>query len=203
MASPIKTPGLRPWMHGLARPGPGYVWTVHEFIETCGFLGGWLLVAGPIYQASIELREEAFERDAMMAAASSIPPEPEVSGWWWFLPPVYWWLSRRRRARMGEKVLVAMTPEQREQFVNYMAKAFGWMLVAGGAFFIATKETYEFVEAWHWHVAVFWVLVVVMPILAFAYTAASSIRSRRMLDPGFVPERGPRVGRHAPPTDDA
>jgi hypothetical protein len=162
-----------------------------------GFLGGWLLVTGPIYQASIELREEAFERDALASAGSSVMPEPKVSGWWWVLPPVYWLLTRARRQRQEHATLAALTAEQREQFASFMAKALGWMLVGAGAFFIAVKETYELAELYEWHLAVFWALVVVMPVLSFSYTAASSIRTRSMIDPDFIHERGPRMGHNA------
>jgi hypothetical protein len=169
---------------------------VHDVIAWFGFLGGWLLVTGPIYQASIELREEAFERDVLAAAASSVTPEPKVSGWWWLVPPVYWLLTRARRQRQEQAAFAALTPEQRQQFASFMAKAAGWMLVGAGAFFIAVKETYELVELNEWHLAVFWVLVAVMPVLSFAYTAASSIRSRSMIDPDSTHQRGPR-SRHA------
>ncbi|MDX6278637.1 MAG: hypothetical protein QOJ72_2765 [Nocardioidaceae bacterium] len=151
----------------------------------CGFFGGWLLVAGPIYQASNELREEAFERDVLAAAASKVAPVPKVSGWWWLVPPVYWLLTRARRQRQEHATLAALTPEQREQFAAFMAKASGWLLVGAGAFFIAIKETYELVEVREWHVAVFWILIAVMPVLSFAYTAASAIRARSMIDPDF------------------
>jgi hypothetical protein len=178
---------------------------VHELIAWFGFLGGWLLVTGPIYQASIELREEAFERDVLAAAASSVTPELKVSGWWWLVPPVYWLLARARRQRQEHATFAALTAEQREQFASFMAKASGWLLVGAGAFFIAVKETYELVELHEWHLAVFWVLVVVMPVLSFAYTAASSIRSRSMIDPDFTHERGPRKGHNAerPPDGDS
>ncbi|KRF19907.1 hypothetical protein [Nocardioides sp. Soil796] len=87
----------------------------------------------------MELQETEFERDTIAATASTLDPEPPVSGWCWLLPPVYWQLSRRRSRRQRDAVFMALTPDQREQFAAFMAKAFGWSMVATGAFFIALK----------------------------------------------------------------
>ena len=36
---------------------------MHELILWSGFFGAWLLVAGPLYQAALELSEEDISRD--------------------------------------------------------------------------------------------------------------------------------------------
>jgi hypothetical protein len=46
---------------------------VHELIAWCGFFGAWFLVAGPVYQAALELEEEGLERDTFA---------PRSPGWW-------------------------------------------------------------------------------------------------------------------------
>ena len=38
---------------------------MHELILWSGFFGAWLLVAGPLYQAALELSEEDISRDDM------------------------------------------------------------------------------------------------------------------------------------------
>jgi hypothetical protein len=50
-----------------------------------GFFGARLLVAGPIYQAAIELRDEEFRRSDLEEAAASVEPPPRVSAWVWAL----------------------------------------------------------------------------------------------------------------------
>ena len=60
---------------------------MESLIAWSGFLGAWLLVAGPIYQAVIELEAEAFERDAVAAVSAMVEPPPRTSAWWWLLPP--------------------------------------------------------------------------------------------------------------------
>lgn len=40
-----------------------------HLIAWCGFLGAWLLVAGPLHQATRELEEEEIERDDLARIA--------------------------------------------------------------------------------------------------------------------------------------
>jgi hypothetical protein len=40
---------------------------VETLIAWCGFLGAWLLFAGPIFQAALELQEESREADRIEA----------------------------------------------------------------------------------------------------------------------------------------
>jgi hypothetical protein len=44
-------------------------------------------VAGPVYQAYLELQEQQFERERFTEVGSHVPAPPRVSGWW-LLPPV-------------------------------------------------------------------------------------------------------------------
>lgn len=43
-------------------------------IAWTGFLGAWLLVAGPLYQGALELAEEELDREAVQASAASSSP---------------------------------------------------------------------------------------------------------------------------------
>jgi hypothetical protein len=46
-----------------------------------GFLGAWLLVAGPLYQGALELSEEDVDREGMQASIAQLErPEPP-SAW--------------------------------------------------------------------------------------------------------------------------
>lgn len=140
------------------------------FIHLCGFAGGWLLVAGPVYQAAIELREETFGRTSFRGLAAEVPKPQPVSSWWWLLPPVHYALSRQRSNAYRTAAFAALSVEQRGQMVGFVNKATGWMLVAGGAALIAVKETWEVVELLHWPPAVFWIAVVAMSLLALGNT---------------------------------
>ena len=154
-------------------------------IAWCGFLGAWLLVAGPLLQAAMELREEDRQSEHLEAASARLESGfPEVSPWWWLLPPVHFWLQRRRSRAFREAVMRELTPDQIGGLVNYLNRATGWLFVAGGAALIAVKETWELVEAQHWPHWVFWASVAAMPAVCTANTAARITGSRRMLGSG-------------------
>jgi hypothetical protein len=152
-------------------------------IVVCGFVGGWLLVAGPVWQAAIELREEEFDQEAIEAAKSSVGKPARVSPWWWLLPPVAYLLQMRRQQGYRRDFNAALAPEQRKQTVAFLNKANGWLIVAFGGFLIAVKETWELVRDLHWVEWVFWVLVVVMPLIAIANTVRKMVNTQRALYP--------------------
>ncbi len=56
-------------------------------ISTIGLAGAWLLLAGSIYQAVLELRahELAVDRLEKIGAATRTQ---RVSSWWWLVPPI-------------------------------------------------------------------------------------------------------------------
>src|SRR5262245_46427725 len=69
-----------------------------QVIDWAGFLGAWLLVAGPLYQGALELREEDVDREGLEASKARVPRPESPSPWWWLLPPVFY-LIRRNRSR--------------------------------------------------------------------------------------------------------
>jgi hypothetical protein len=50
-------------------------------IAWCGFFGAWLLVAGPVYQAALELQEQDIERERLQEATAQVPAPDPVSAW--------------------------------------------------------------------------------------------------------------------------
>ncbi|WP_232668184.1 hypothetical protein [Pseudonocardia sp. TRM90224] len=147
-----------------------------------GFFGSWLLVAGPIFQAALELQQEDVQRDQIVAAGTAAKDHhPPVSPWWWLLPPVAYWLRRRRSRRFRREVLQTLTAEQRAGLIGFVNKATGWFFVAGGAALIALKETWELVEHEHWPHVIFWVLIVVMALLSFGNTAVRMGLTRQVV----------------------
>ncbi len=142
---------------------------MHAVVLWFGFLGAWLLVAGPVYQAGVELRaeEEASERFRHLATRVEAPAT--VSAWWWLLPPVHVVLTQRRRAELRRQVVDLLTPEDLEVVRRYLAIARGWTYVAGGAALIALKETWELLEHYELPVAVYVVVVLVMGLGALSF----------------------------------
>jgi hypothetical protein len=176
---------------------------METFIHGAGFAGAWLLVAGPLFQASVELRDESFDMEQFDAAKLNAQPPP-VSGWWWLLPPVAYVKSRRRSQAHRDAMVRAMPAAHREQFVGLVNKANGWAFVAGGAFCIALKETWELVHLYEWPAALYWALVVVMSALAIANTVVRTLRADRMLhadDPGYRRRSRARRTPTDPPDD--
>jgi hypothetical protein len=152
-----------------------------EFIRWCAFLGGWLLFAGPLYQAALELGEGDVRRSDLEAATSSYVPPPRIAPWWWLFPPVGYWKQRQRTEQVRRDIIALWTPEQRESFVEYANKATGWALVAAGAILIAAKETWELVEHYEWPTAIFWVLAAFMALLSAAFTSIRLTRTREIV----------------------
>lgn len=145
-------------------------------IAWCGFLGAWLLVAGPIYQAAIELDDEEFEReDLRRAAASTEPPDP-ISPWWLLLPPIAYVLRRRRQERQRREMLHLLSRQQLEGLMHFSETASAWLFVASGASLIAVKETWDLRETYGWSDLVFWALIALMIAVCVANT---SVRIRR------------------------
>ena len=154
---------------------------MEHVISVCGALGAWLLVAGPLYQAALELREQEIDHDAINEMTKSVAKPDRLSPWWWLLPPVAWIKQTRRSRVYRQAVMEAMSQSQLEQTVSFLNKANAWGIVALGAFLIAVKETWESVELFHWWVGVFWILIVAIPILCFANSAVRINQSDKMI----------------------
>jgi hypothetical protein len=148
---------------------------VEELILWAGFLGAWLLLAGPLHQARVELAEEAFEREKFEEVANVLGPPTHVSPWWWLLPPVRLYLGHRAKEEWDRQIWLALPDEDFEALSSFMSKARGWMLVGAGGFLIATKETYELVEGHEWPLWVFWALIVAMAGLCLGYTVLQAV----------------------------
>lgn len=162
-------------------------------IHWAGFFGGWLLVAGPVFQASLELQEEQLDREEFARAIDSVDPPKRISPWWWLLPPVGWILRQRTQRSFKDAVMKALSAEQTEKLLAFHNKGLGWMIVAGGAALIATKETWELVELYEAPVWVFWVGIVVMSLVSLGFTVYNQVKTFQMLHPDAPrPERGRR-----------
>ena len=147
-----------------------------EVILWVTFAGAWLLVAGPLYQGSVELAELDFDREGIQGRAAAVQAaQGRPSAWWWLLPPVMYVLHRRWYRELRHSMLAQLTQAQREQLTSFQSKATGWFTVAGGATLLAVGETWQLVEHFDWRVWVFWLLIVVMLTAAVLTTAVLMI----------------------------
>src|SRR3954470_13431195 len=143
------------------------------FIHWAGFAGAWLLVAGPLLQGAIELRDEEMDREGFERVRTDVELLPPVSRWWWLLPPVAYYKNKKRSDAFRAATMGVLTVEQRQQFVGFTNKAAGWFTVAGGAFLIFLKEAWELAELYE---APIWLYVVVVVALAIAAVANTIMR---------------------------
>lgn len=114
---------------------------MNQVIAWVGFLGAWLLVAGPLYQGALELLEEDVDREGIEASIARIPRPDPPSPWWWLLPPVIYLIRRHRSNAFRQAVLAQLTQAQRDQSTSFINKATGWFTVALGAALLAAEQT--------------------------------------------------------------
>jgi hypothetical protein len=150
---------------------------MHELILWCAFAGAWLLFAGPVYQAVLELQAEGLELERIRTLSTTIAAPPPVSAWWWLLPPVRYLLEARRRQRYQRLLADALTDDDFEALTRFLHKATGWIYVGTGGLLIAVKETFELVDGLEWPVAVFWVLIALMAAISIGNTSARVMRA--------------------------
>jgi hypothetical protein len=156
---------------------------MNQVIAWAGFLGAWLLVAGPLYQGAIELDEEDVDRDAIEASAARIPRPDPPSPWWWLLPPVLYLIRRRRHRAFHQAALAELTQTQREQVTRFVNKANGWFTVAIGATLLAAEQTWQVIERTHWPAWLFWPVIIIMLGVSVLNTAVRMIQDEQTARP--------------------
>ena len=150
----------------------------------CGVVGAWLLVAGSIYQAFLELHKEQVAADQMARATTTVPSPPAVSSWWWLLPPVKLYRDGQRRNQHRLTFLASLTSDERETIVAFLSLSRGWLLVATGGLLIAIQQTYDLVERLDLSLVVFWLAIVTLFAVSILITAvhrATIQRSRALI----------------------
>jgi hypothetical protein len=104
-----------------AQTGSVRLGILNEVILWATFAGAWLLVAGPLYQGSVELGELDFDRDLTVS-----------------------------RERQQPSQTAQLTHTQREQMARLQSKSAGWFTVAAGATLLAAGETWQIVRHYDW-----------------------------------------------------
>jgi hypothetical protein len=148
-------------------------------IAWCGFLGAWLLVAGPLDQAVREIEETGFEREALDKAKADVPEPEPVSPWWLLLPPLWWLMKRRRDSIYRHRIGEALDDETLLNFLTVRDILNAWLYVAVGASLIAVKETWELHESYEWPEWAFWLGVVGMVVFCLGITVGRTRRRHR------------------------
>lgn len=155
-----------------------------DVIAWATFAGAWLLVAGPLYQGSVELGEMQFDHQGIQGkAAAAQEASTRPSAWWWLLPPVMYVLYRRWYKALRRAMLAQLSETQREQFTSFQSKSTGWFTVAAGATLLAAGETWHIVRHYGWPAWLFWLLVVVMLAVAVINTAVQMLGAARARQP--------------------
>lgn len=151
-------------------------------MQWCGFIGTWLLVAGPLYQAALELQDEDIEQEHLHAVRQTLPPPRPTSAWWWLFPPVRIVLARRRSDAYRRAFIAQLPDEDVESLLSFINKATGWLYVASGGLLLAINETYELCKHMEWSLAVCWLIAGVLAAGCVANTAVRMARSKRIID---------------------
>jgi hypothetical protein len=146
------------------------------------FAGAWLLVAGPLYQGSVELDELDLDREGIegIKASAVQGAQGRPSAWWWLLPPAMYVLHRRWARAFRQATFAQLTEAQREQLTSFRNKANGWFTVAAGAALLAAGETWQVTEHYRWPVWSFWLLIVAMLTAAVLNTAVRMISDEQL-----------------------
>lgn len=152
-------------------------------VAWCGFVGAWVLVAGPMYQGAVELGELGRGTAAIRTHANAIP-HTRISPWWWLLPPIAYAMTKRRENAWQEQVLASLTARQRAEFITYSNKAAGWFVVGAGAALIGVKETVELVETLEWPGATSIALIMAAAVIALSFTVRRIHLTDRALHTG-------------------
>jgi hypothetical protein len=160
-----------------------------EVVAWVTFAGAWLLVAGPLYQGSVELNELDVDREGIQGkAAAAQTAQARPSAWWWLLPPVMYVLHRHWYKTLRQAMLAQLTQTQREQLTSFQSKSVGWFTVAAGATLLAVGDTWHVVQGYGWPGWVFWLLIAVMLTAAVLTTAVLMISGAHTRRPS--PGRG-------------
>ncbi len=156
-------------------------------IAWCGFLGAWLLVAGPLDQAVREIEETGFEHEALAEAKARVEEPPPVSRRWLLLPPVWYFLRWRRESIYRHQIGEVMDDEALLAFLTVKDILNAWLYVAVGASLIAVKETWELHESYEWPEWAFWLGVIGMVVFCVGITVGRARHRHRR--PAGEPER--------------
>lgn len=157
-----------------------------EIMIWSGFIGTWLLFAGAVYQAALELSGEDMALERIRHVQHYVEKPPSVSYLWWLLPPLKLYLEHHRSIHYRQELMRAASPEDRELIQTFFNKSASWLIVAGGGLLIAFKESFEVSEMYTLSLLWFGLLTLVMALMSVLYTVTRMRRARRIIDESAV-----------------
>lgn len=113
------------------------------FINLCGFMGVWLLFTFPMYQAFLELSNQAIVFSNMVS--KELTPVAKVSPVYWLIPPLKIH-KEKQRALVIIRGLHLETNELKRMLL-YFDKATAWFYVALGGLLNSIYVTYDLFDA--------------------------------------------------------
>lgn len=89
-------------------------------VSLLSLAGVWLVFAGAVYQATLELRAEVAARELFVAGRKLLVVQrPEVSRWWWLVPPVRMVLMRAHVERAQAALFESLSATEYATLVGY------------------------------------------------------------------------------------
>lgn len=151
-------------------------------IAGVGCVGAWLLVAGPVYQAALELREQDIGQQRALSASTA--DTKDISPWWWLVPPVAYWKRHVAHDRLRRETFAKADSEEVRKLLTFYNKSLGWLLVAAGAFLMAIKETWELGEILEWPAVSTAAVIVVATVAVLGNVVLQMARTKLVLHDG-------------------
>jgi hypothetical protein len=138
-------------------------------LGTClGVAGAWLLFAGPVYQAGLDLEAESTEVDRIRARLTTQGPTSRISRWWWLFPPMRIILITRRRKSLLAASRTALDANESRVLRGYVRAAQGWLLVGLGAWLLMVREVLTAAEASDWPSLATWAALAAATVCGLA-----------------------------------
>lgn len=143
---------------------------METFFDFLTLIGCWLLFAGAIFQAALELKDQDIKRDRIMTARRQVSVSRHVSQWWWFLPPIKLVLEKRQTRKWRREHFKLLARADRNALLDFTHRAKGWLIVSGGAFLAAVVATRTFGIHLQWNGGVIFMLALFLTCLSLLNT---------------------------------
>jgi hypothetical protein len=126
--------------------------------------GCWLIFAGSIYQAALDIKEQDIEFDRIRQVGRDIHKERNVSAWWWLFPPIKISKESKNHKEYERRYLKALSSEDTESMVNLRSKTTAWLYVGVGALLVSIEATWSVTE--HYKLKI-WLFVITCIAVAY------------------------------------
>ncbi|MGY3702935.1 hypothetical protein BW731_04480 [Vagococcus martis] len=108
------------------------------FINILGILGVWGLFSFPLYQAFLELSEQAITFTQHINIEKNFK---KISPWLWLFPPLK--ISREKKRALSIIHEITLSDDEAKNMMTYFDKATAWFYVATAGLFNAIYFSYD------------------------------------------------------------